>query len=138
MDKTSEIIEKSKLKYDSTLGFQEQIGFRNGTCTPFYLYNFKEERAYDFISIPLNIMDCSLEFKNYMNVSSKNVKKIIMPMINEIKKFEGVLTINWHNTFFSDYTKKNWKEVYIDIINICKVKNSKFVTCQEIAKKYKK
>ena len=136
MGKTPLIIEKSELAYDTTLGFQEQIGFRNGICTPFYLYNFKDEKAYNFLEIPLNIMDCSLAFENYMNINSKNVIKTITPMINEIKKFEGALTINWHNTFFSDYTNKNWGEIYTEIINICKAKNSIFVTCEEITKIY--
>ena len=132
MDKTPQVIEKSGLKYDTTLGFQEQIGFRNGICNPFYLYDFENEKAYDFLEIPLTIMDCSLAFKNYMGIEPKKVNEIINPILQEIKKFEGVLTINWHNTFFSDYTNEHWKEVYTEIIGNCKVKNSKFVACEQI------
>ena len=57
---TPYIIEKAKIEKDFTLGFAEQYGFRNGIANPFYLYNFEENRAFKFLSIPLVFMDSSL------------------------------------------------------------------------------
>jgi hypothetical protein len=132
MNKTPSIIEKANLKYDSTLGFQEHIGFRNGICTPFYLYDFTNNRPYCFIEIPLTIMDCSLAFKEYMNLSPDEALKKVEFIITETKKFEGVLTVNWHNTFFSDYIYSDWKKLYLEIIKFCKISNSQFSTCDKI------
>lgn len=138
MEQTPYVIDSNHLSYDTSLGFQEQIGFRNGICNPFYLYDFKNEKAFSFLEIPLNIMDCSLAYTNYMGIEPKKVKNIIKPIISEIKKFNGVLTLNWHNTFFTDYTNSEWKTVYLDIIENCKAKNSNFVTCSQITKNYLK
>ena len=45
---TPGILEANGIKSDSTLGYQDLIGFRCGTGFPYHLYNFKEERAFDF------------------------------------------------------------------------------------------
>ena len=66
---TPYIIEQSGIEEDYTLGFAEQYGFRNGIAHYFYLYNFKENRAFNFLSIPLVFMDVSLT--NYKKITSE-------------------------------------------------------------------
>ena len=134
IQESSEVIETNELKFDTTLGFQEEIGFRNSICTPFKLYNFKEKRPFNFIEIPLNIMDCSLEFSNYMGLSPKESLEAIKKLTQEIKKFKGNICINWHNTYFSDYLKSDWKSVYKKIIVFLKEENCEFKTCSQLIK----
>ena len=136
MKKTPKVIEENKLKYDTTLGFQEQIGFRNGICNPFYLYNFETERAYEFLEIPLVVMDCTLAYGEYMNISPKNSIESLKNLSEEVKKFGGVLTVNWHNTFLSNYVNLEWKKVYFELIDKLKNEDSNFDTCLGIVKKY--
>jgi len=44
-------------KYDSTLGFNDNIGFRFGTCYPWHLYDLKAEKELPIMEIPLIIQD---------------------------------------------------------------------------------
>lgn len=138
IQESSEIIEKNELKFDTTLGFQETIGFRNSICTPFKLYNFKENKSFDFIEIPLNVMDCSLEFSHYMNLNPKESILAIKQLVKEIKKFNGNICINWHNTYFSDYLKSDWKTLYKEIIKYLKEEGCDFKTCISLIREIEK
>jgi hypothetical protein len=44
-------------KYDSTLGFNDNVGFRFGTCYPWRLYDLKREEDLPVIEIPLIVQD---------------------------------------------------------------------------------
>lgn len=121
--KSVDVLEKSGISYDTSLGFAERIGFRRGTCFPFYLYNFATNSSSNVLEIPLIVMDASLQRQDYMGITQDEALKQVISTIDEIMKFNGVFTILWHNTFFSDYKYTGWKEVYIKILEYCKRKN---------------
>lgn len=100
LPKTTLIHEKIGLKYDSTLCFAEHEGFRNGFCLPFKPYDFKNDRMIDVWEIPLNIMDVTIF--HYRKLNTQNAMNEINNVINEIIKFNGVLTLLWHNDFFDN------------------------------------
>lgn len=129
---TPKTLDSVEIKKDSSLGFQETIGFRNSVCTPFKLYNFETEKSFDCIEVPLNIMDCSLEFSNYMNLEPIEAFERIKNLVSEIKQFNGNVCVNWHNTYFSDYQKGNWKELYTKTTEFLISENCKFYTIEEL------
>ncbi|MEN8811453.1 MAG: polysaccharide deacetylase family protein [Flavobacteriales bacterium] len=129
---TSEILDSARIEKDSSLGFQENIGFRNSVCTPFKLYNFETEKSFKFIEIPLNIMDCTLEYENYMNLSPNKSLERIKQLVSEIKKFNGNVCLNWHNTYFSEYEKKEWKTLYKEILLLLIAENCTFYTIKDL------
>ena len=47
INNTPKVLNQAGIKYDTTLGFQESIGFRNSICTPFYLYDFEGRTGSD-------------------------------------------------------------------------------------------
>lgn len=108
---TPEVLTQSGLKYDSTLYFAETCGFRNSYCFPFYLYDIKNNLTTDIIEIPLTVMDVTFE-KKYLNISQEEALQKMINLANEIEKFGGCFTLLWHNTSFSDYKYKGWKEIY--------------------------
>lgn len=118
--RTTSVLEKAAVKYDTSIGFAEQIGFRRGTCLPFYLFNFEKNEFSSVLEIPLIVMDSSLIFKKYMGLSQKESVAAVILLIEEIKKFNGVFSMLWHNTSFSDYKYTGWCEVYEHIISYCK------------------
>ncbi len=131
-EKTVNVLEECNIKYDTTLGFAEQIGFRRGTCYPFYLWNFKKDNASSVIEIPLIVMDGTLANKKYMGVSKDEALLKVYSLIDEVKRFEGVFTILWHNTYFSDYKYTGWKNIYCKILEYAKAKNGLFLTGENI------
>jgi len=117
--KTVTILEKNNVSYDTTLGFAEQPGFRRGTCYPFYLYNFDEMRISPVVELPLIVMDTSLQHKKYLGLSPKDSLSVIFKLIDEVIKFKGLITLLWHNTYFSKYKYDGWRDVYIKMLDYC-------------------
>ena len=125
-------IESAGLDYDASLGFAEHIGFRNGFCFPFHPYNIREKRAYNFLEIPLMVMDTTLHDAPYMGNDPQKMKKLDL-LIEEVRKFNGLLSILWHNNYFSEHKYEGWGKVYSGLINQLKEKGSTFLTSTQIA-----
>ncbi|MBC8184896.1 polysaccharide deacetylase family protein [candidate division KSB1 bacterium] len=114
-----DIIEKAGLQYDSSLGYAECIGFRNGYCYGFAPYNFREERAYHFREFPLMVMDKTLIKPYYMGLSPDEAFNKVMSLIKEIRKFNGHLILLWHNSVMSGFKYRDWVNFYESIIKEC-------------------
>jgi peptidoglycan/xylan/chitin deacetylase (PgdA/CDA1 family) len=92
---THRIQSAAGLDYDSSLGFAEQIGFRNSYAYPFRLFDFDKEEAVNLWQIPLNVMEVSL--MGYMKVPIADIQETIQPVLHEVTKFKGVFSLLWHN-----------------------------------------
>ncbi|MGQ9619498.1 MAG: polysaccharide deacetylase family protein [Bacteroidales bacterium] len=133
--KSVSVLEECGIKYDTSLGFPEQTGFRRATCFPFYLFNFEKDDISPVIEIPLTVMDLSLAYKKYMGLTQQESLGRIFKLIGEVKKHGGVFTILWHNNFFSDYKYAGWREVYIKILDYCKSTNALLTNARIIYEK---
>jgi len=93
---TWSILESAGFKYDTTFGFADHVGFRNGMCYPFHPYDLLGKRYYDILEIPLHCMDVTL-FK-YMNLSYHTAFARFSNLVAEVENVNGVFTFLWHNT----------------------------------------
>jgi hypothetical protein len=125
------ILSESGLRYDSTLGFAEAIGFRNSYCLPFYLYDIKNNRSTNIIEIPLSVMDVSFGEK-YMGISKEEALVSMCHLVNEIENFNGCFTLLWHNTYFSEYKYTGWNNIYCKILEYCSSKDALITSCENI------
>jgi len=135
IEKSPEVLQKNGIKYDTTLGFAESIGFRNSYCHPYYLYDFKNNCRSEVLEIPLIVMDTTL--RKYCRINQHEVLSILDPLIPEIEKFEGVLTLSWHNTSFSEYKYRGWSKIYSDLLCHLRTKNAWLTKASEIYFFYK-
>ena len=136
---TPPILEATSLEYDSSVGFAEQIGFRNGICFPFREFNFDTGKAYEHLQIPLTIMDTTLMDEELMGkFTHSQTQKQIYDLINEVEKFGGVLTVLWHNTYFTNYKYAGWGDRFIDLVVRLKNKKALFLTGREISDRMKR
>jgi len=94
---TWKLLEKGGFKYDATFGYPDCIGFRNGMCHPFKPYDLLEGREIDILEIPLIVMDCTLD--QYMRLDMVEAWDIIRNLIDTVKRYHGVFTLLWHNTY---------------------------------------
>jgi hypothetical protein len=60
LDRLIPAVERAGALFDTSLGWQNRIGFRAGACFPFPPYNFAEERPARFLELPLAVMDQAL------------------------------------------------------------------------------
>jgi len=60
--------------------------------------------------IPLIAMDVTLF--HYRQLSTDDALSAVKDLVNEIKKFNGVFTLLWHNTFFDEDRFPGIKKFY--------------------------
>lgn len=84
-------------KFDSTLGFNDNIGFRFGTCYPFNLFDLRAEKELNIVEIPLIIQDSAmLNPEKGMRIDEETAYGYIVHLAEEVKAVGGVLTLLWH------------------------------------------
>lgn len=120
--KTFDILEKSGIKYDTSIGFSEEPGFRYGIAYPFVPFNIPENKPYSLIEIPLIIMDTT--YRVYKKTPIAKILPNIHSLMDEVQKFNGCLTILWHNAYFSPYKFAGWREIYESILKDGKNRNA--------------
>ena len=103
--KTYQLLLLSGIKHEYSLGFFDNIGFRTGLCLPYPWYDLEREEMTDLMIHPFQIMDVSL--KNYLNLRPEEALKLSIPIIKEVKKYNGDLHLIWHNSSFNG-TWNNW------------------------------
>lgn len=101
--------EKAGFKLDSTLGFNERVGFRNSAALRLPAWIASEERFSDTLeTLPMVLMDSHLF--DYGQMNSTDRKIIIDNMLDEIAFVGGEATVIWHQrVFHADY---NWGDDY--------------------------
>jgi len=106
---------KSTIRTDSSLGFSRMIGFRNSYGLPFYPYNFYEERPFDTLIFPLNVMDVAL--KSHSSQDRHLVVKETMDFVLSNKE-DALISLLFHNNELTPYSNKYMLDAYKDIIDI--------------------
>jgi hypothetical protein len=108
-EKSPAILEQSGYTYDSTLGYNDAIGYRNGTTQV-----FRPRGATKLLELPLNIQDTALLFPGRMHLSEAEALVRCDRLIARTRRLGGVLTINWHDRSLAP--ERNWDEVYRDLL----------------------
>jgi hypothetical protein len=83
--------------YDTTLGYADCVGFRNGMCYPHYPFDVNNNRFLNIIELPLIVMDATIFY--YMRLNVDRALKACMDLIEKVKQCRGVFTLLWHNNF---------------------------------------
>jgi len=105
---------RAGLVYDTTFGYADCAGFRNGMCYPYMPYDLSKKEFIDIIELPLIIMDVSLF--NYMRLTFEESRKLIENLVEKIKSINGVVTFLWHNTYMDGEMGKFY-EMFLDYIS---------------------
>ncbi len=115
-DKTPGVLEKNQIENDSSLGYQDLIGFRCGTGFEYRLYHFEEERASRFLETPMVVMDIGLlgEAENDIQMA----ETILFDFLNE-NRFFTKITFNFHNSSFDEvmYDGDKFRKLYQELID---------------------
>lgn len=131
MQVTPNIHEKISLQLDNTLGFAEQIGFRNSIAHPFNLYNFADERSFNTLQLPLNVMDVTL-FK-YQQLNYSQAQAEMHDVFSEIEKFNGICSLLWHNSFFDELEFPGIGQFYQQLMQLLSIRFTNITICEIIS-----
>ncbi len=109
--KTYQNLLKAGITEDFTLGFSDQIGFRAGTCTPFYFYDLENEVQTNLKIVPFQVMDGTL--LHYQKFSPVRAIDEIERLMEEVKNVGGTFVSIWHNETVNDLGEwKGYQEVF--------------------------
>ena len=100
------------LAYDSTVGFPDCVGFRAGTCVPYFPWLCKHDRMSAVFEIPLVVMDGTLV--DYMKLSPEQSVDVVRNLVRRCAVVGGVFTLLWHNVSLLP----PYKPFYPPILNI--------------------
>ena len=94
---------------DYTMGYVNEIGFRAGSCTPFFFYDLDFE-----VQTPLKIWSYHLLDFSLLKIKSQlDKKKALNEIINEVKNVDGEFVPVFHNYTFSDALRwRGFKELF--------------------------
>ncbi len=93
---------------DYTMGYTHEIGFRAGTCTPFYFYDINMEVQQPLKVHPFAMHDYALvKFK-----SKEQVFETMDPIYRQIQKVDGNLISVFSNELLGGKHKIKWLELY--------------------------
>lgn len=109
-------LEAAGIKYDSTLGYWENIGFRAGISFPFYPFNLAENRPFRVLEIPLIVMDTTLYSHKAMNLSRREAWLTLKRLISVAGQYQSHLSLLWHNTSFDPVDYPGWSALYYKTI----------------------
>lgn len=93
---------------DFSMGYHDTLGFRAGTCSPFYFYDIGME-----IQTPLKVHPFCISYSGKLDATLSNDE--IMQMASEIQKVNGTFMAIFHNVVLSD-NNIDWKELYINLL----------------------
>jgi hypothetical protein len=118
------MLEKAGYSYDSTVGYNDTIGYRAGTAQV-----FKHPNVDHLLELPLHIMDTALFYPSYMNLSDEQAGAAMRPLIENAIRFGGVLTINWHDRSLGP--ERLWGETYKTLLGELRSRAPWFATAAQ-------
>ena len=90
--KSCEVLEQAGASYDSTFGYNEDVGYRAGTTQA-----YKPIQATRLLELPLHVMDTALFYPSRLELTSAQASEVLDQMLENTVRFGGVLTVNWHD-----------------------------------------
>jgi hypothetical protein len=128
---TAMLLEKAGFDYDSTLGYNETIGYRAGTSQV-----FKHPDVDHLLELPLHIMDTALFYPSYLNLSDEQAGAAMLPLIENAARFGGVVTINWHDRSLGP--ERFWDEAYVNLLRDLRARTPWFATASQTVAWFRK
>jgi hypothetical protein len=111
--KTWDAQEASGFLYDYTLGFNDRIGFRNGSALAFHPWDDNQQKPRKLTAIPMALMDSHLF--DYQDFDDEARIKTLQKLIKEVMFVGGAASIIWHpHTISSDY---GWLSGYTQLLD---------------------
>jgi len=119
-------LEQAGAIYDSTVGYNETIGYRSGTTQV-----YKPLGAKRLLEVPLHVMDTALFYPSYLNLSYEDAWKQVSAIIRNAIHLGGCITVNWHDRSIAP--ERQWGHFYEEMIEELRTQGARFLTAAQVA-----
>jgi hypothetical protein len=120
-DATPKLLEEAGVYYDSSIGYNETVGYRSGTSQVFRLPGTST-----VFELPLNVQDTAMFYPGRMNISEPEAMAMCGELIADRKTHGGVFTINWHDRSLAP--ERNWDAAYLALLDTLRGESTWFAT----------
>jgi hypothetical protein len=124
-------LERAGAAYDSTIGYNETVGYRAGTTQV-----YKPIEASWLLELPLHVMDTALFYPAYLGLSPRQARTLLDRMADNAVQFGGCLTINWHDRSIAP--ERLWDACYRDLVQDLKSRGAWFATAGQAVSWFRK
>ncbi len=104
------VLENAGFDYDSTVGYNNAIGYRAGTAQV-----YKPIGAERLLEIPLHIQDSALFYPGRMALTDSQAWELAGKVLNATQDHGGVITILWHTRSLSP--ERLWGDFYLRLLD---------------------
>jgi peptidoglycan/xylan/chitin deacetylase (PgdA/CDA1 family) len=130
-EKSAAVLEKAEATYDSTIGYNETVGYRAGTTQA-----YKPLEVGRLLELPMHVMDTALFYLSYLGLSPRKASARLCQMADNVVQFGGCLTVNWHDRSLAP--ERLWGGCYRDLINELKSRGAWFSTAGQAISWFRK
>jgi hypothetical protein len=127
-------IDEAGITFDASLGFAEHVGFRNSYGLPFCPYDLKTRKPHNFVEVPLNMMDRT--YHQYMKVPLNETSQEVIKFVEKHKE-NCVLSLLWHNNYFTAYKYGGYLNEYKKVLNYFHESGIQCTTPNEIINQFR-
>jgi hypothetical protein len=110
---TIRVLEAAGYDYDSSVGYNETIGYRGGTTQA-----FRPLGAQALLELPMHIQDGALFYPQRLDLSEPEAWERCVDLIENAKRLGGVLTVLWHDR--SHGPERFWGDFYVRLVQALK------------------
>ncbi len=107
-------MQEAGIKEDYTIGFSEHEGFRTSYCLPYHPFDHDRQQMMQITEFPLAMMDVTV--LRHRNLSYDDIFLATGEMLDEVRKFDGVFSILWHNSTFDEVYYPGINKFYEDLM----------------------
>jgi peptidoglycan/xylan/chitin deacetylase (PgdA/CDA1 family) len=100
--------------YDSTLGYNEAIGFRAGIAAPFRPWNTARRAPHDVLELPLAVMDGAL-FRT-LGLDGGEAARRTIALLEAVEAAEGLAVLLWHPNGADAVHYPGWWDSYREVL----------------------
>ena len=115
------------LSYDASLGYNETIGFKNGTTQVFRPFEVSK-----LLEIPLSIQDTALFYPRRLALKDADAYQLCKRLLDTFDCYGGVLTLSWHDRSLEP--ERLWGDFYIRLLQEVRTRGAWVGSAHQIVK----
>jgi len=124
-------LERAGADYDSTIGYNQTIGYRAGTTQV-----YRPLEVSRLLELPLHVMDTALFYPTHLDLSPKEARKRVDNIIGNAVQLGGCVTINWHDRSIAP--ERGWGGFYVQLVEELRARGAWFATGAETVAWFRK
>ena len=124
-------LERAGASYDSTVGYNETVGYRAGTSQV-----YRPLGASKLLELPMHVMDTALFYPSHLALSPKDAAALLNNLVDKTARFGGCLTVNWHDRSLAP--DRLWGSSYRELLQELNRRGAWFATGSQATSWFRK